>query len=269
MTMDRARKLAIVVHAFYPDIFADIVARIDRLSMRFDLFVSHPKEEREKIESLIAGKNYRVVACEVENRGRDIAPFLQLLPDIAAEKFTYVLKLHTKKSLHYRDNTKWREQLYDYLLGDGQLRSNIDFMESHLAVGIMSDPGYVVPMRTNWRPNEERVRELAARMKLDKIDIDSDAFVAGSMFLARVAALEPLLKISIAQGAFEPEQNQKDGTLAHAIERAFAYSAYAAGFELAGAEDMALVTANYRKFGGKVWKLKLRKYLSRFLPGAN
>lgn len=270
MAADRAHNLAIVVHAYYPDIFADILARIDRINTRFDLFVSYPPSKREIIESLIANKNYRVVAWELENRGRDIAPFLQLLPSIAAENFIYVLKIHTKKSPHYVDSNKWRERLYDFLIDDSQLRSNIEFMDGHPAVGILSDPQYVVPMRTNWRPNRKKVRELATQMKLDKIDIDRDAFVAGSMFLARLTALQPLLKISLESNSFETEHNQKDGTLAHAIERAFTYSAYAAGLELAGARDTAVVVKNYKKFGGKIWKLKLKKWLpfiiSKWLP---
>src|SRR5690349_6764158 len=98
MTLDNTRKLAIVVHAFYPDVFADIIARLDRLKIGFDLFLSFPPGGGEKIRFLMAKKNYRVVAYECENKGRDIAPFLQMLPEIASEKFDYVLKLHTKKS---------------------------------------------------------------------------------------------------------------------------------------------------------------------------
>jgi len=263
MIGENARKLAIVVHAFYPDIFADIVTRLDRLRIGFDLFLSCPREEREKIKSLVSNKNYRVIVFEFENQGRDIAPFLQMLPRIASEKFDYVLKLHTKKSLHYRDSANWRMRLYDYLLDESRLRSNIDFLESNPRIGIISDPQYVVPMRTNWPPNKQKVSELAKRMGLNGIRVDDDAFVAGSMFLARMAALEPLLKIGISPGEFEEEKNQKDGTMAHAIERAFTYSARASGLELAGAEDAALVAANYKKFGGKIWKLKLRKWFSR------
>jgi lipopolysaccharide biosynthesis protein len=266
MTLDNTRKLAIVVHAFYPDVFADIIARLDRLKIGFDLFLSFPPGGGEKIRFLTAKKNYRVVAYECENKGRDIAPFLQMLPEIASEKFDYVLKLHTKKSFHYRDGTNWRVRLYDYLLDGGQLRSNIDFMENSRHIGILSDPQYIVPMRTNWPPNQKKVRNLARRMGLDRIGIDDDAFVAGSMFLARMAALEPLLKISISPSEFEVEEDQKDGTMAHAMERAFTYSAYASGFELAGAKDADMVARNYKKFGGKIWKLKLRKWLSRIIP---
>jgi lipopolysaccharide biosynthesis protein len=263
MTGNDQRKLAISVHAFYPDIFADILGRLDRLTLPFVLFVSYPEAESEKVKVLLENRNYPVIARAAENRGRDIAPFLTMLPDIVARNFNYILKLHTKKSLHSRHGTRWREQLYDYLAEDGQLRSNMDMMEKDAAIGITSHPRYIVPMRTNWYPNEKRIRELAARMLPDKIDIDGDAFVAGSMFLARTAALVPLMNLSLVQAMFEPEQGQKDGTLAHAVERAFTYSARAAGFDLAGAKDAGLLAANYKKFGGKIWKLRLRRFFAK------
>lgn len=263
MISSKDRKLAIVVHAFYPDIFSDILARLDRLTIRFTLFVSYPNAESEKVKALLKSKSYRVIAREVENKGRDIAPFLEIVPRLIEDDFDFILKLHTKKSLHYPRAVKWRDDLYDYLTGEDHLRRNLALMKTNPAIGIISHPDYIVPMRTSWRPNEKRVRELAARMGLKKINVDDDAFAAGSMFLARASALKPLIELSITPGEFEIEQNQNDGTLAHAIERAFTYSANVRDMELAGSKDTALVTANYARFGGKPWKRKFRHFLRK------
>lgn len=263
MTGSEDQKLAIVIHAFYPDIFADILARLDRLTTRFTLFVSYPSAGSEQVKALLVNKSYRVIAHEIENRGRDIAPFLKIAPRLIEEDYDFILKLHTKKSPHHPKAVKWRDDLYDYLTDEDHLRRNLKLMETNPAIGIISHPDYIVPMRTSWRPNEKRVRELAARMGLKEINIDDDAFAAGSMFLARASALKPLIELSIAPGEFEIEQNQNDGTLAHAVERAFTYSANVRGMELAGSKDTALVTANYARFGGKPWKLKLRRFLRK------
>lgn len=263
MISSKDQKLAIVVHAFYPDIFADILARLDRLTIRFTLFISYPSAESEQVKALLENKSYRVIAHEIENRGRDIAPFLKIVPRLIEDDFDFILKLHTKKSLHYPRAVKWRDDLYDYLTGEDHLRRNLALMKTNPAIGIISHPDYIVPMRTSWRPNEKRVRELAALMGLKKINVDDDAFAAGSMFLARASALKPLIELSITPGEFEIEQNQNDGTLAHAIERAFTYSANVRGMELAGSRNTIAVTANYAKFGGKPWKLKLRRFLAK------
>ncbi len=51
------------------------------------------------------------------------------------------------------------------------------------------------------------------------------------MFMARTKALEPLMDLKL--GDFEIEAGQKDGTLAHVLERVMALSVKAAGMKIA------------------------------------
>ena len=176
MTSSNDQKLAVVVHAFYHDIFADILARLDRFTVRFTLFVSYPNAESEKVKALLESKSYRVIAREVENKGRDIAPFLEIVPRVIEDDFDFILKLHTKKSPHYSKVVKWREDLYDYLTDEDQLQRNLKLMETDPTIGIIGHPDYIIPMCTNWRPNEKRVRELAARMGLTKSILTTTLF---------------------------------------------------------------------------------------------
>ena len=57
-------------------------------------------------------------------------------------------------------------------------------------------------------------------------------FVAGTMFAARTAALRPLTKLDSAQMTYEREQGQRDGTLAHAIERLMAAVVLYTGYRI-------------------------------------
>jgi lipopolysaccharide biosynthesis protein len=255
-------ELAIVVHAFYPDLFRELIIHLNRLRQSFKLFVSAPRERVDEIREALSGINYPFQIYEVENRGRDIAPFLIILPEIIREGFPFLLKLHTKKSSHFRRGDEWRENMYRHLIDSEQLPRNISYLLQNPKIGIIGPPDFIVPMATNWEPNQKNVKELARRMGAQGPNKYKDAFVAGTMFLARTAALEPLANLSIRPEEFEPETGQTDGTLAHAVERAISYSAQAAGYRIAGADRDKAILANYRRFG-KVWKLKLARMFRR------
>jgi hypothetical protein len=60
------------------------------------------------------------------------------------------------------------------------------------------------------------------------------------MFWARSAALKPLIDLRLTFEDFGPEQGQKDGTLAHAIERLFYFVCEHAGFRWIKISDPAL-----------------------------
>ena len=94
--------------------------------------------------------------------------------------------------------------------------------EENNTVGIIGPEGYVSPLSYYWGQNKKRVEEMSCRLGVDEISIQEYKFVAGTMFYARIAALLPLLNLSISDEDFESEQGQIGGTLAHAIERVIA-----------------------------------------------
>ena len=61
--------------------------------------------------------------------------------------------------------------------------------------------------------------KFAAELGMDAGNIFETGFFAGTMFIGRVQALEPLLMLDIKDEDFESEDGQIDGTLAHVIER--------------------------------------------------
>ncbi|MFN4262928.1 MAG: glycosyltransferase [Thioalkalivibrionaceae bacterium] len=186
------------------------------------------------------------------NRGRDVLPFIEVLHRLAANPPRWVLKLHTKKSVHRRDGTDWLNELLDSLLSP----TTIDLVEHWASVptrdpaihdsatdgadctdlrriGMIGPHGHVAPMSNYFGWNAPRILDVAHRLGLEMIDLDHDRFVAGTMFYARWRALEPLLTLHISAADFEAEKGQLDGTLAHVIERALGLSVKAAGLTIA------------------------------------
>jgi len=108
-----------------------------------------------------------------------------------------------------------------------------------------------VSMSTYWGSNKTTVEHLGLRMGLTLSEITASPFVAGSMFVAKLAALAPLGALQLAADEFEPEDGQIDGTLAHAVERAIALSVVSAGHRISdtgealGLRESALINDNY------------------------
>ena len=158
---------------------------------------------------------------EGENRGRDILPFLRLATRLLDEGEKIVLKLHTKQSLHRRDGETWRRELLELLLPQGRTAGLAAAFSNDPTLGLLAPEGHVQPMHYYWGANEDNVRCLATRTGIRLPETDSDRFIAGSMFWARLEALRPLLDAHLDEWEFEAEQGQVDGTFAHALERMF------------------------------------------------
>ncbi len=219
-------KCAIVIHAFYLDVFNEILKYLERIDKKtIKLFVTTPKKQVTTIRSQLAANGYDFTCLGVNNRGRDILPFIKIFPEIIKHNFTYLIKIHTKKSTHRVDGDHWRNDLYAKLLDKLALEENIQYFQDDPEIGIIAPKGHLVPMGHYLADNEECITNLSARLGMGMDVVTQLSFVAGSMFSARTDALIPLLLLNLKEEDFESEQSQLDGTLAHAVERVFSVCA--------------------------------------------
>ncbi|MBY0611632.1 MAG: glycoside hydrolase family 99-like domain-containing protein [Beijerinckiaceae bacterium] len=216
-------KLAIVIHIYYPDVFKELLIYLNEYK-ETKIFLTTVPEKLGELKTILESVSFEYEIHVNENRGRDVAPFVNVLEKIVSDGFEYVLKLHTKKSTHRSDGDVWRKHMYDLLAEPVQLERIIEALDQRPDVGMVGPEGHVLRLRTYWGSNEAKVCELALRLGVRNLYVDNMRFVAGTMFVARVKAIEPLLKLQLGFKDFEPEQGQLDGTLAHAIERIFSIS---------------------------------------------
>lgn len=241
--------LAIVIHAFYEDIFAEIMERLRKIKgVPFKLFITTPHAQGEKIDAALKSSGFAYHLLPVNNHGRDVLPFLKIAGRVMDEGYAYILKIHTKKSKHREDGDVWRNDLYDKLLNENSMRMAMSRFNSTPNLGMIGPSGHIVPMNFYWGSNAQTVESLACRLGQTLDEIKALNFVAGNMFFARMAALAPLLNLAIDDADFEPEAGQLDGTLAHALERAVSISLKAGSFEMTDTEmnQVKHSTANYR-----------------------
>ena len=234
----RPLRAAIALHAFYPDVLAEMLAALRDLPAEHKLFVSTTAARQAEVEALLRAAGRPHALHVFDNRGRDILPFLRMHAAISAEGFDLVVKVHTKKSAHRKDGTTWRRTLVEPILGRQGFARILAAFAADRTLGMTGPDRHLTGFRNNIVPNEARVFGLARRLGLTARDVTHGQFFAGSMFVARVAALAPLMSLAIGEADFEPEAGQLDGTLAHAIERGLALSVVASGLRVAGVEDV-------------------------------
>lgn len=229
LTMTKPPVLAFV-HVHYPEIWDDMKdALVERIKLPFHLLVtsSYPKES---IHFPTAANLLSTRFLPVENRGRDIRPFLQALSE--TPDFTFGLKLHTKKSPQRLDGSQWRSEMMGSLLPSAAGTADIVArMEADERIGFVTPAGFALSVKP-WvlvnGPGMEKVMSSLGHALAE--DDHTDAFfAAGSMFWFRREALAALAQDKIL-ALFEPEEGQLDGTIAHAMERLFPVEARRQGY---------------------------------------
>lgn len=228
--------LAVMVHAYYPEIFPQIAQALAQLPWPYSLYVSVTRPEAQQSVLAAARELPRLDKLDVRivaNRGRDIAPFLVEFRE-ELRGHDYVLHLHTKKSMYTgSERDEWRSHLIDGLLGSEQrIRHIFQCFIRNKDVGIIyPDTFHDLPYWAHtWLSNRHLAGGLAARLGIDIGHCSYFDAPMGSMFWARTDALAPLFALALQLDDFPEERGQTDGTLQHTIERFFVLAARHAGY---------------------------------------
>lgn len=230
----QTERLAVIVHVFYPYIFNEIFELILKNNViDFTLYITGTKDTLIEIKNTIPETPYNIIYFPVINRGRDIMPFLQILPKVFNDGHTIVLKLHTKGSNHLKRKDHWRHDLFQKLIGEGCINKAMMIFRQNYQIGMIGPAGNILPMSIYYGANGQKVRELSNILGLKDEQFMDLNFIAGSMFYARKEALLPVLNLKLSTTDFELEEGQTDATLAHAVERVFSAGLIAAQLRMA------------------------------------
>ncbi|MBD9455600.1 hypothetical protein IB244_29435 [Rhizobium sp. RHZ02] len=231
----------ILAHVYYPDIWEEMVQDLDAIIRQtFDLVITRPVGSRPVARPESSHLRF-ATELEVDNRGRDILPFLMALRQQPLPSFDIGLKLHTKRSPHRDDGDGWRRFLLGSLLKteEGGELSGHKLLATESRIGLIAPRAHLLPLGGRTSINETIMLGTLQRMEasLDLSALEGHRFPAGSMFWFRRAALRKVIEIDFAD-QFARESGQLDGTAAHAFERLFAFIAEREGFIAAGMENV-------------------------------
>jgi lipopolysaccharide biosynthesis protein len=223
----RSSNYAVVIHAHYQDVLINLLDRLKNLnSFKFDLYVTSSDAN---LLRLVKEEFPLANLHLVENRGRDILPFIEVLRIIENMGYSAVCKLHTKKSVYRADGDLICDRLFSGLIGDvAHVESIVRTFNSNSSVGMVASATSLVPHSDhNMTYDNEVVGFVSKRCG---VEFEYSNFPAGSMFWFRPEALLPLL--ALVKQDFPVELGLADGTLAHGVERMFTRLVVSSGFQV-------------------------------------
>jgi hypothetical protein len=212
---------AVVIHAFYPESLPAIFSLAKPANDVVDYLITTTANKASDVAAHLENHNinsYKIFI--VENRGRDVAPFINvLLPALVEYKYDHFIKIHTKRSPHLNDGADWGSHLLSSLISDRGIR----YVRHHFAqdnqTGLLSPPGSIIPLSACLNRNALWLAEILAAYGISTKWALERHFIAGSMFAGKVKPLMPLTIKAPTLDSYEPELGQVDATLAHAMER--------------------------------------------------
>lgn len=217
-------KVALHIHAYYPELLPDILARLQANHTVVDVFVTvNSQAKADQVERMLlsSGMQHAQVEC-VPNVGRDVYPFLDLCGSII-DRYDVIGHIHTKKSPHVVDGSdlvvRWRELLLGNLLGSHQEPRMQDriigHMDRHQEIQIVfPDDPHVM----GWGKNESIARQLVSEEEFSQLPRQFD-FPVGTMFWSRAAYLRNFVEMNLPKRFTPAEPLPIDGTVLHAWER--------------------------------------------------
>ncbi|CAN7641353.1 hypothetical protein LJR118_005038 [Acidovorax sp. LjRoot118] len=254
----RKSQLAVVAHLYYRDLVPEILESLRTITESFDLIVTVPDWGAKGIVDLVLAQYPKATVYSTPNRGRDIAPFLDVLPLLCERDYSAVLKVQTKRG--YYENGKlnaplgeiWRIETMAALLGSEERVNQITsaFRADKELAMVGPSPYWMSLANYPHHDGGELAQWLLG-------SADGEGFFAGTMFWFRPSHLQPFKPLSIRN--FPPENGASDGALAHLVERAFGQAAIAGG-RIAGApvDPSELIEHDFQALQGQT---KLHDYL--------
>lgn len=222
-------KIAIQVHLFYEDLIKDIINITNNIPVKFDLYITIVNSATcdnlmNYIKNLSKANHFELL--NVENKGRDVLPFLNQMKT-KFKLYKYLCHLHTKKTKKVPEiGFLWRNYLFNNLLGNPAIISQIlyDF-ENKSKLGFIFPETFYGIIKYFYKvkiENKTWMDFLAYKLFHNCKIGEQINYPAGNMFWSKIAAIYQIFSYDLSV-YFPKEKNQTDNTIMHGIERFWLY----------------------------------------------
>lgn len=234
--LDNVSIIAIQAHIYFEDLTNEVIDKTNNIPFKYDLFITTVSlSKKQYIEQYLEkySKANRYEISIVENKGRDVLPFIIQMKDHIKE-YKYICHIHSKKTQKYPiTGNLWRQYLYNNLLGDEEIISQIIYdFETYDKLGFIFPDTYYYIVKgvknfesIDFKHHKENIyyinfvnKHIFGNIKIGKKLI----FPSGDMFWAKIDAIHQIFEINFIK-MFPKEMGQLNQTVMHAIERIWLY----------------------------------------------
>jgi lipopolysaccharide biosynthesis protein len=237
-----APRLAVVAHAGDLAGFEEILARLDNLPTRPDVFVSATSRYADAVRTLVEGwAGPRGVEHELRvvpgHRGRDMSAFFLAFRDVLlSDRYDLVIKLHSRRSARKSINRRryfLRYQVENLLNSPGYVGNLLDLFRDEPGLGLVFPPmmhiGYSMNGR-GWLNLEKPALRVRQALGISvPMDLVSPLAPFGGMWVGRPEALRLLIEHEWGYEDYARHGRHRN-QLSRLQERLVAYAAAELGY---------------------------------------
>lgn len=225
-----ASAMAAVIHARDPESVPSLLAKLANIPVAVDLFLSTDAETKgDEILKLAASWKKGAVDVRITpDRAHGVAPMLLAFSEVF-ERYDLFLHMQAERAA---PGGPPRDRLIDDLIGSKEIARS--------TLSLFDDPrlGLVFPQQVfehrgavNWGHDYDLARGLLRRLGVALSKNFTLEFPPGGMFVARSAAIRPLLDLDLSREDFADDGGEAGGTLASAISRSLLMVVESSGHE--------------------------------------
>lgn len=231
----------VVMHLYYAEQVEEHINYIRNIPSEVELLITVSSEYMMNVlDNRLKQLNIHYEIMVKPNRGRDISALLVAAREKILQ-FKYVCFLHDKKERSEylkSDIVEWNYCLWENAVASPIYIENILYtFRNNKDVGILAPPSIITENLTyayenTWAGNFDNEVDVVKKFELHcDIDESKMPIIIGTVFWAKVEAVNKLLKYDWKYEDFDEEPLAENGTLSHAIERVFPFFAQDAGYE--------------------------------------
>lgn len=235
-------KVALIMHMYFEDLIPECVHYAKSMPDSADIYITtNTEEKKKKIEEAFSGVDCNQLDIRVvPNKGRDVGPFLVESREYIY-KYDIICHTHDKKVGQLKPGTVGQGFSYrcfeNVLKSKEQVINILQTFDENPRLGILMPPppnhgAYFITLGMEWGLNYENTCSLAEKLGIHvNMNREKEPIAPlGSVFWARTDALRKVFDYPWTYEELPEEPIADDGTILHAVERIYNYSAQACGY---------------------------------------